>query len=504
MDKVKLTALVSRAQKGDADALNELFEEYYPDAYYFALKITKESELAADVTQEAFIEIFETLGKLKEPSAFISWSRQIIYHRMTRYFAKTREVIADENEEGKTVFDDLKEENSDFIPDEALDNQELRAIILSIIDTLSPEQRSAVMMFYFDELSIKQIAEIQGVNENTVKSRLNYAKKAIKAAVEDFEKKNGIKLHAFPFFPLLFQLFSGEKTAVAASPKALSALALAKSTVGTAATTTAAGVGLSIGAKICIGLAVLASAVTIGTSAALILPQVLPEESPSSAPSSSTVSDKHTEKPEKEKPALEQTTAGNLIPEGGTYVIRNSMYDSDDEYIEGDGKTVRFPKEVCYGDQYFFGDYVYTADEVEGEVFWRASVSDQTLTEYGELLGYINGAPLKSLSCTFAFCEKMTTAPVIPETVEDMLGTFQHCSSLVTAPVIPKNVTEMAYTFEYCTSLQGTVVIHANPTSTNCVFYATEHPIFVTGDSEILEEFVSDIIIFGDVSLLQP
>ncbi|MEE0929184.1 MAG: hypothetical protein UIG59_08325, partial [Acutalibacteraceae bacterium] len=270
--------------------------------------------------------------------------------------------------------------------------------------------------------------------------------------------------------------------------------------------TAAAGVGLSVGGKIGIGLAVVAATLTIGTAAALVLPKVLPENT--SSPAVSTSQEAESEDVEEDKqdeaPALEQTESGQLIPVGGTYVIRHSMFDSDDEYLEGDGKTARFPEEITYGDRYIFGDYVYTAEVTEEDVFWSASASDKTLTEYGELLTYINGAPLKSLSCAFAFCENMTTAPVIPETVENMLGTFQHCYALETAPVIPKNVTEMAYTFENCTSLQGTVVIHANPTSINCTFYGTEHPIFVTGDSEILEEFVSNIIIFGDVSLLQP
>ena len=64
-------------------------------------------------------------------------------------------------------------------------------------------------MYYFDEMSVKQIAEIQGTTEGTVKSRLNYARKAIKASVEEYEKKNGIKLHAIPFLPLLKWVFKG-------------------------------------------------------------------------------------------------------------------------------------------------------------------------------------------------------------------------------------------------------------------------------------------------------
>ena len=58
-------------------------------------------------------------------------------------------------------------------------------------------------------MSVREIAEIQELSEGTVKSRLNYARKSIKGAVEEYEKKNGIKLHAIPFFPLFDWLFKG-------------------------------------------------------------------------------------------------------------------------------------------------------------------------------------------------------------------------------------------------------------------------------------------------------
>ncbi len=209
MEKQKLVSLVTSAQNGDNDAMNELFNAFYNDLYYFALKTVKNHELALDITQEAFVEIINTLRNLKEPAAFVTWAKQITYHQCTRYFKKKKDVLVDEDEEGNTIFDTLKEKNAEFIPDEALEKADFKKTIMAILDDLSEEQRSAVMMFYFDEMSVRQIAEIQGVSEGTVKSRLNYARKAIKKSVEEYEKKNNIKLHAIPFFPFFKWIFEG-------------------------------------------------------------------------------------------------------------------------------------------------------------------------------------------------------------------------------------------------------------------------------------------------------
>ena len=92
MEKEKLVSLVTAAQNGDNDAMNELFNAFYNDFYYFALKTVKDDELAPDITQEAFVEIINTLGNLKEPAAFVTWAKQITYHQCTRYFKKKKGV----------------------------------------------------------------------------------------------------------------------------------------------------------------------------------------------------------------------------------------------------------------------------------------------------------------------------------------------------------------------------------------------------------------------------
>ena len=103
MEKEQLVSLVTKAQAGETQALNCLFNEFYNDLYYFALKTVKDDETALDVTQEAFVEIINTLGNLKEPAAFVTWAKQITYHQCTRYFKKKKDVLVDEDEEGNTI-----------------------------------------------------------------------------------------------------------------------------------------------------------------------------------------------------------------------------------------------------------------------------------------------------------------------------------------------------------------------------------------------------------------
>ena len=209
MEKEKLTKIVKAVQRGSEAAVTDLYNLYHNDIYYYILRTLdkqNDPELAADLTQDTFIEILQTIDKLQDPSAFTTWSRKIAYHRCTAYFRKRHELLADENEDGTTIFDTLVEEREAFIPGEALDKEDLKNIIQEMIDSLPAEQRSAIMMRYFDELSVQQIADIQRTTEGTVKSRLNYGRKAIKRAVEDYEKKHDIKLHCTGIVPLLLWL----------------------------------------------------------------------------------------------------------------------------------------------------------------------------------------------------------------------------------------------------------------------------------------------------------
>ena len=263
MERDKLTSLVTAAQKGDGAAMEELFSAFYNDVYYFALKTVKDSDLACDITQETFLQIVSTIGDLKEPAAFVTWMKQIAYSRCTRWFSKKKEVLLEEDEEGHTLFDTLADESEGSIPSEVYEQAEFRRTIMGIIGELTEEQRSAVLLYYFDELSVGQIAQIQGVSDGTVKSRLNYARKAIRRSVEDYEEKNGIRLHSFSLLPLLLLFFGKELMPTAKAAEIQAAVGTAAAAMG--ATGTAAGAAASGSAS---ASAASGTAATSGSAAA--------------------------------------------------------------------------------------------------------------------------------------------------------------------------------------------------------------------------------------------
>ena len=549
MEREKLVSLVTAAQNGDGVAMNDLFNAFYNDVYYFALKTVKDDQTACDVTQETFIEIINTLGKLQEPAAFVTWMKQITYHQCTRYFKKKKDVIVDEDEDGNTVFDTLQEEKAEFIPDEALDKEDFRKTVMTFVDDLSEEQRAAVMMFYFDEMSIKDIAQAQNVSENTIKSRLNYARKGIKKSVEDYEKKTGVKLYGVGVLPLLVWLFKGVfaetmapaaagtvasgvtaatgttvVASVTATATAATATATAAATTATAAASTATASAASAGAAAAVGIGaklaaiplvtkiiavVAAVAVVGGTSAAVVLTQ---DDGAAQQGDGSTQQGSGDKTPV----AMSQTE----IPDGMTYTL------SDGTVLEAGDK---FPAECTPGDKVEYGDYYYgyecvymknipDADDLgndwvmcsefyitatSGEKFlsyesgladediighWLPMVKDTSKTSYGMPLASINGKNIGALYCTYFGCENMKTAPAIPLTVTSLAMTYAGCTALETAPVIPRSVRRLTSTFRDCSSLSGDIVFNGkldNSVAHYSTFLGVTGSINLTGEATL-------------------
>lgn len=235
VEKEALIALVRAVQAGEDDAATQLYITFQKDIYYFIYKTVNDRELAEDLTQDTFLDILQHIHKLEEPVAFVAWSRQIAYHNCTAYFRKRHDLLVDEEEDGYSVFDTMEEERAEFIPDAALDQEDFKKTIQEMINSLPAEQRSALMMRYFQELSVEEIAKIQGVPVGTVKSRLNYSRKAIKQSVESYEKKTGVKLRCVGVLPILLWLFRGVRVS-----KGISLTAKAATTTFTAVNTAAA------------------------------------------------------------------------------------------------------------------------------------------------------------------------------------------------------------------------------------------------------------------------
>ncbi len=240
--------VIRRAQAGDNEALSQLYQSYYKRVYYLTLKLTKNPEDAEDVAQETFIAAFNSLAKLQNPEAFESWLFQIAANRSRNQLRKNAHPVdLPEDEDGRTMLDDMPDPNEALIPEAVTQNAEQKRLVMQIIDDLPQQQRECVLLFYYSELTVKQIAHSLGCSEGTVKSRLNYARQKIKEGVEHLEKRDGIRLHSLAPIGLLF-LFDFRSSAAATVIPALGGAAAAAGgtavAVGTgSAATAAAGAG---------------------------------------------------------------------------------------------------------------------------------------------------------------------------------------------------------------------------------------------------------------------
>ena len=206
MEKEKIRRLVLQAGQGDRAAFGELYEETGRSVYFNCLKLLGNTQQAEDITQDTFMKALEKLDSLKEPENFSAWVNRIAINNCKMYFRKNPRIAEEESEK---IIDDTPD--SELIPDDYADSEEKRRIIMNIIDTaLTDEQRQTIILYYFDMMSVAEIAEIMECSVGTVTSRLSAARKKIREAVLIYEKKNNDRLHAVMPIPVLSKIFMQE------------------------------------------------------------------------------------------------------------------------------------------------------------------------------------------------------------------------------------------------------------------------------------------------------
>ena len=203
--------LVSSAKNGNKKAFDKLYELTHNDVWYNCLSLLKDEENAKDIMQETYITAFLKLDTLNDEQKFCGWITSIAVNKCkNKLKGKVEYQIDDEVLIAKTETDEL------MLPEEYINKAEKRKVLLQIIeDTLSFNQYQVVLMFYFNELSIAEIAQTLEISEGTVKSRLNSSRAKMKTAIEDYEKKSGDKLHGVVVVPFFTTIFKEEAKSLA-------------------------------------------------------------------------------------------------------------------------------------------------------------------------------------------------------------------------------------------------------------------------------------------------
>ena len=268
--------LVLSAKNGNKKAFDKLYELTSNDVWFTCISLLKDEENAKDIMQETYITAFLKLDTLKNEEKFCGWLTAIATNKSkNKLKGKVEYQIDDEVLIAETETDEL------MLPEEYINKAEKRKVLLQIIeDTLSFNQYQVVLMFYFNELSIAEIAQALEISEGTVKSRLNSSRAKMKTAIEDYENKSGDKLHGVVFVPFFTTIFreqakslkvpsititlpNGESLVTAASKGVSTAV---KSSTATAVKTGAVtAVKTKVIAMAC-GMTLLFAGTTVGTS----------------------------------------------------------------------------------------------------------------------------------------------------------------------------------------------------------------------------------------------
>ena len=203
--------LVSSAKSGNKKAFDKLYKLTSNDVWFTCVSLLKDEENAKDIMQETYITAFLKLDTLKDEEKFCGWLTAIATNKSkNKLKGKVEYQIDDEVLITEAETDEL------MLPEEYINKAEKRKVLLQIIeDTLSFNQYQVVLMFYFDEMSISEIAQGLEISEGTVKSRLNSSRAKMKTAIEDYEKKSGDKLHGVVVVPFFTTIFKEEAKSLA-------------------------------------------------------------------------------------------------------------------------------------------------------------------------------------------------------------------------------------------------------------------------------------------------
>jgi RNA polymerase sigma factor (sigma-70 family) len=188
--------LVKKASAGDISAFEELYSMKLRTILYHIGSLIRSSDEAEDVAQEVGIRIFQNLPDLKAPEAFHVWMQRIITNECYKHTHKKSRLKTYANIDDYT--DTVEEENKEFLPDEYAEAADSRKIILNCIEKLPPQRKRIIIMYYYDDMSYKDIASALALSVSTVSTSIMKAKKMIKNELEKKSAKSPGRAASLP------------------------------------------------------------------------------------------------------------------------------------------------------------------------------------------------------------------------------------------------------------------------------------------------------------------
>lgn len=199
-------ALLDRARAGDREALTVLYEATSLEVYRTVHALVRDEDLTLDIQQDAYLQAFSHLDQLREATAFLPWLRQIAVNAARAQLRKKRPLLFTElggDPEADTP--ELPDPRPEDSPELALDRKENARLIREILGELSDGQRLLLGMYYYEQMSVREIAEKLELSPGTVKAQLYRGRKRVEDRVRRLEEQ-GVRLFGLSPLPFLLTL----------------------------------------------------------------------------------------------------------------------------------------------------------------------------------------------------------------------------------------------------------------------------------------------------------
>jgi RNA polymerase sigma-70 factor (ECF subfamily) len=188
-------SLMARYQRGDLRAFEVLLARHRKPIYNFIYRYVGDRAQAEDLLQETFLRVIKGVDSYQREAKFTTWLYTIarnqcvdLSRRMKLRRAASLDAPTQAGDESSGTLLDVLPDTNGIATDRAAESGALQRRLRVAIDSLSDEQREVFLMREMLDMQFKEIAEVTGVSENTVKSRMRYALEKLRAQLEDYQE----------------------------------------------------------------------------------------------------------------------------------------------------------------------------------------------------------------------------------------------------------------------------------------------------------------------------
>jgi RNA polymerase sigma-70 factor (ECF subfamily) len=188
--------LMVRYQRGDREAFAELVRRYKSPIYHFILRQVRQGNTAEDVTQDVFLRVVQSAAEFKHEARFSTWlytiARNLCVDHLRKQTHRRHPSLDQPSQSNGADSRPLAENVADVHPRASVERSavagEVADRIVQAVEALPEEQREVFLLREVANLPFKEIAQVTGVGENTVKSRMRYALDRLQEALSEFEE----------------------------------------------------------------------------------------------------------------------------------------------------------------------------------------------------------------------------------------------------------------------------------------------------------------------------